>query len=156
VANFVRGLKKGTDDRYKCKLPLICFNYDGIGHFSNKCPHNKNKIHEEDGSNNKQTYKGKQTKNKVFKKSFCTKEDCSSSDEDEVSESETKRVLFMAIKESDKEDTEEEYEEVKFDYKEELLSAIEVIKREKKKNKKHQAELDKKEDIQNSNSEELK
>jgi hypothetical protein len=155
VANFVRRLKKGTDDRYKGKLPLICFNCDGIGHFSNKCPHKKNKIHEEDDSNNKQTYKGKRTKKKVFKKSFCTKEDCSSSDEDEVSESETERVLFMEIEDSDKEDTEEEYEEAEVDYREELLSAIEVIKREKKKNKKLQEELDKKEDIQNSNSEEL-
>jgi hypothetical protein len=37
---------------------------------------------------------------------------------------------------------------VEVDYQEELLSAIEVIKREKKKNKKLQAELDKKEDTQ--------
>jgi hypothetical protein len=142
-------------DRYKGKIPLICFNCDGIGHFSNKFPHKKKKIHEEDDSNNKQTYKGKRTKKKVFKKSFCTKEDYSSSDEDEVSESETERVLFMEIEDSDKEDTEEEYEEAEVDYREELLSAIEVIKREKKKNKKLQEELDKKEDIQNSNSEEL-
>jgi hypothetical protein len=32
VANFVRRLKKGTEDRWKGKLPLICFNCDGIGH----------------------------------------------------------------------------------------------------------------------------
>jgi hypothetical protein len=37
----------------------------------------------------KKTYKGKRTKKKVFKKSFCTKEENSLSDEDEVSESET-------------------------------------------------------------------
>ena len=35
------------------------------------------------------------------------------------------------------------------------MSSIEVVKREKKKNKKLKAELEKKEDIQNSNSEEL-
>jgi hypothetical protein len=52
----------------------------------------------------------------------------------------------MAVEDSDKEDSEEEYEEVEVDYREELFSAIEVIIREKKKNKKLQTELDKKED----------
>jgi hypothetical protein len=32
VANFVRRMKKGTE-KYRGKLPLICFNCDGIGHF---------------------------------------------------------------------------------------------------------------------------
>jgi hypothetical protein len=54
----------------------------------------------------------------------------------------------MVVEDFNKESTEEEYEEAKVDYKEELLSAIEVIKREKKKNKKLQEELDKKEDTQ--------
>ena len=89
----------------------------------------------------KHTYKGKRTTKKVFKKSLCTKEDISSSDEDEVNDSETGRVLFMAVKDSDKEDSEEEYEEAeegyeefeyeieeaKVDYQEELMCAIEVI-----------------------------
>jgi chromosome segregation ATPase len=66
----------------------------------------------------------------------------------------------MAVKDSDKEDSKEEYEEAKegyeevedeieeaeVDYREELMCAIEVIRREKKKNKKLQAELDKKKD----------
>jgi hypothetical protein len=161
VANFVKRLNKGTDDRNRGKLPLICFNCDGFGHFTNKCPHKK-KRNDEGYSKNKQTYKGKRTTNKVFKKSLCTKEDISSSDEDEVSHSETERVLFMAVEDSDKEESDEEYEEAKeeyeeveeeieeaeVDYREELLSAIEVIRREKMKNKKLQAELDKKEDAQ--------
>jgi phage FluMu protein Com len=88
VANFVKRLNKGTDDRYRGKLPLICFNCDGIGHFAKKCPHKK-KINDEGYSKDKHTYKGKRTTNKVFKKSLCTKEDISSSDEDEVSDSET-------------------------------------------------------------------
>jgi hypothetical protein len=88
VANFVRRLNKGTNDRYRDKISLICFNCDGIGHFSNKFPHNK-KRNDEGYSNNKQTYKGKRTTNKVFKKILCTKEDISSLDEDEVSDSET-------------------------------------------------------------------
>jgi hypothetical protein len=161
VANFVKRLNKGTDGRYRGKLPLICFNCDGIGHFANKCPYKK-KRNDEGYSKGKQTYKGKRTTKKVFKKILCTKEDISSSDEDEVSDSETERVLFMAVEDSDKEDSEEEYEEAEeeyeeveeeieeaeVDYREELMCAIEVIRREKKKNKKLQAELDKKEDTQ--------
>jgi hypothetical protein len=68
----------------------------------------------------------------------------------------------MAVEDSDKEDSEEEYEEAKeeyeeveeeieeakVDFREELMCAIEVIRREKKKNKKLQAEIDKKEDTQ--------
>jgi hypothetical protein len=110
VANFVKRLNKGTDNRYRGKLPLICFNCDGIGHFANKCPHKK-KRNDEGYSNNKQTYKGKRTTKKDFKKSLCTKEEISSSDEDEASDSETERVLFMAVEDSDKEDFEEKYEE---------------------------------------------
>ena len=48
---------------------------------------------------------------KFFKKNFCTKEDISSSDEDEVSGNETQRVLFMAVEDSNKEYSKEEYEE---------------------------------------------
>jgi hypothetical protein len=96
VANFVKRLNKGTDGRYRGKFPLICFNCDGIGHFVNKCSHNK-KRNDEGYSKGKQTYKDKRTTKKVFKKILCTKEDISSSDEDEVSDSETGRVLFMAV-----------------------------------------------------------
>jgi hypothetical protein len=101
VANFVKRLNKGTDRRYRGKLPLICFNCDGIGHFANKCSHKK-KRNDEGYSKNKQTYKGKITTKKVFKKILCTKEDISSSDEDEVSDSEIEIVLFMAVEDSDK------------------------------------------------------
>jgi hypothetical protein len=111
VANFVKRLKNGTNSRYRGKITLICFNCDGIGHFANKCPYKK-KRNDEGYSKGKQTYKVKRTTKKVFKKSLCTKEDISSSDEDEVSDSETKIVLFMAVEDSDKEESKEEYEEV--------------------------------------------
>jgi hypothetical protein len=142
VANFVKRLNKGTNGRYRGKLHSICFNCDGIGHFDNKCPHKK-KRNDEGYSKGKHTYKGKRTTKKVFKKILCTKEDISSSDEDEVSGSETRRVIFMAVKDFDKEEyeeVEEEIEEAEVDYREELMCAIEVIIREKKKNKKLQAE----------------
>jgi hypothetical protein len=58
VANFVKRLNKGTNNRYRGKLTLICFNCDGIGHFSNKCPHTK-KRNDEGYSKGRQTYKGK-------------------------------------------------------------------------------------------------
>jgi hypothetical protein len=142
VANFVKILNKGTNGGYRGKLPLICFNCDGIGHFSKKCPHKK-KRNDEVYSKGKHTYKGKRTTKKYFKKILCIKEDISSSDEDEINDSETRRVLFMAVKDSDKEDFEEEYEEAKegyeevedkieeaeVNYREELMCAIEVIRR---------------------------
>jgi hypothetical protein len=154
VANFIKRLNKGTNGRYRGKIHLICFNCDGIGHFANKCPHKK-KRNDEDYSKGKHTYKGKRTTKNVFNKTLYTKEDISSSDEYEVSDNEIGRVLFMAVKDSDKEDSEEEYEEAeeqceeeikeaKVDYREELMFTIEVIRREKKTNKKLQVELDKK------------
>jgi hypothetical protein len=111
-------------------------------------------------SKGKNSYKGRITTHKVFKKSLCTKEDISSSDEDEVSDSDIGRVLFMEVKDYEKQDSKEDYEEaeeeyeeveeeieeVEVEYQEELICAIEVIKREKKKNKKLQVELDKKKD----------
>jgi hypothetical protein len=91
--------------------------------------------------------KVKELQRKFSRKKKFTKEDISSSDEDEVSDSETGRVLFMVVEDSDKEDSKEEYEEayeeeieeVEVDFREELMSSIEVIRREKKKNKKLQA-----------------
>ena len=41
VANFVKRLNKGTNNRYRGNIPLIFFNCDGIDHFANKCPHKK-------------------------------------------------------------------------------------------------------------------
>jgi hypothetical protein len=110
VANFIKILNKGTNGRHRGNLPLIFFNCDGIGHFSNKCPHKK-KINDEGYSKGRQTYKCKRTTKKFFKKNICTKEDISSLDEDEVSDSETGRVLFMTVEDSDKENSKEEYEE---------------------------------------------
>jgi hypothetical protein len=101
VANLIKRLNKGTNSRYRGKIHLICFNCDGIGHFANKCPHKK-KRNDKGYSKGRQTYKGKRTTKKVFKKNFCIQEDISSSDEDEVGDSETGRVLFMAVEDSDK------------------------------------------------------
>jgi hypothetical protein len=66
-------MKKGTNDKYRGNLPLICFNCDVISHFANKCPHKKNKKNEEDDSNRKQIYKGKRTNLFFSRKSFAPK-----------------------------------------------------------------------------------
>jgi hypothetical protein len=71
VVIFVKRLKKGTNGRYRGKLPLILFNCDGIGHFANKCPHKK-KRNDKGYSKGKHTYKGIRTTKKIFKNSLCT------------------------------------------------------------------------------------
>jgi hypothetical protein len=88
VSIFSRRLNKGTDGRYRGKIPLICFNCDGIVHFDKKFPHKK-KRNDEGDSKIRQTYKGKRTTKKVFNKNLCTKEDISSSDEHEFIDNET-------------------------------------------------------------------
>jgi hypothetical protein len=49
----------------------------------------------------------KEPQRNVFTKILSTKEDISSSDEDEVSDSEIERFIFMVVEDSDKEDTKE-------------------------------------------------
>jgi hypothetical protein len=117
VANFVKRLNKGTNGKYRGNIPLNCFNCDGIGHFANKCPHKK-KRNDEGYSKGNQTYKCKRTTKKFSKKTLCNKEDISSSDEDEVSDSETERVLVMEVEDSDKEESKEKYEEAEEGYEE--------------------------------------
>jgi hypothetical protein len=72
VANFVRRLNKGTDDRYRGKLPLICFNCDGIGLFSNKCPHKKREMMKVTQKENKHI-KEKELQRKFSRKSYVPK-----------------------------------------------------------------------------------
>jgi hypothetical protein len=62
----------------------------------------------------------------------------------------------MAVEEFDKEDTEEEYEEAEVDYREELVTSIEVIRRENRKNKKLQAELAEQEEGRHSRTREYR
>jgi hypothetical protein len=151
MANFVRKLKKGTN-KYKGMIPLKCFNCGGIGHFSSKCPHKNKYSDEEEASKRENKYqKGNKRRNKrkLFKKSFYSKEDSSSSEkEDNDSDNDSERVLFMEVEYDSKEEGE-------VNLKVELISALEELRKERKKNKSLKAELKMKEGSQNSNSEEI-
>jgi hypothetical protein len=125
--------------------------------FLSKCPYAKNidSDEEESPKKEKKYQKGdkKRNKKKFFKKILYSREDSSSSDEDDDSDSDSERVLFMAL-ENDKEYYEEEGE---VDLEAELINALSEIKRERKKNKSLKEELIKlKEGSQNpKNSEEV-
>jgi hypothetical protein len=85
MANFIRKLKKGTN-KYKCMLPLKCFNCGGIGHFASKWPHKNKYSDEEEASKREKKYqKGNKRRNKckLFKKTFYSKEENSSLEKDD-------------------------------------------------------------------------
>jgi hypothetical protein len=90
ITNFIRKSRRDTG-KYKGKLPLKCFNCGKIGHFPAKC--------------------GNIVGNKINIKNKClySREDNSSSKEDDDSDSESERVLFMALE--NQEVDKEEYEE---------------------------------------------
>ena len=72
MANFIKRLNKGTNGRYRGKLPLICFNCDGIGHFFNKCPHKK-KRNDEGYSKGNTHIKAKELQRKISRKDYASK-----------------------------------------------------------------------------------
>ena len=85
-------MKRGTC-KYKGKIPLVCFNYGEIGHFSTKCSHKNNTSTKWNKGQRNFNYQGKK---KGFKKKFLSKEDSSTSEKESGSDEENKeRVLFM-------------------------------------------------------------
>jgi hypothetical protein len=153
MANFVMKLKNETN-KYKGKFPFKCFNYGKIGHIDDKCPYAKNKENDEEELPKKENkYKKrdkKRNKNKFFKKSFYSKEDSSSSNEVDDSDSDSKNALFLAY-ENDEEDYEEEDE---VDLEVELIDALRKLKKERKKNNHSRKNYSSKKRSQISNSEE--
>jgi hypothetical protein len=131
MENFVRKLKRGTE-KYKGMLPSKCFNCGKIGNFTNKFPYYKktNSDEKEDPKEVNKYQKGNgKDKREVFKKKFNSREDNFSSDEDDESNSDLERVLFMDTNNL------KNNEEGEVDLEAELFNTLTELKKERKKNK---------------------
>ena len=162
-ANFVRKLKRGTT-KYKGKLPLKFFECDRIGHFSSRCPNkgNPNNTDENRYKKNKRYQKNKKGNNGRYdmKKNLYTKENNNSSDDDDSdSDNESERVLFLAMDAKEVSiDHDESKEEGEVELEAKLISSLEELHKEWKKNKLLKKELSRiRQDIQDcTSSKELK
>ncbi|XP_042518445.1 uncharacterized protein LOC122092169 [Macadamia integrifolia] len=103
IAYLARKLKKDRG-KYKGKLPLKCFNCDGIGHFSSKCPKNDKLSDSEDEDAQESKFKkGKKKfipKRRNFKKKSLISKKCKSSLEESSKDyneldDELSETLFM-------------------------------------------------------------
>ena len=143
----MRNLKRGIG-KYKGKLPLKCFECGRIGHFSSKCPYAKNPNSDDENNCKKnksfQNYKKGNNGRFAKRKHFYSKEDSNSSDDDSDSDNDFEKVIFMAIdtKEATN-DHEGSKEEGEVDLEAELISALEELNKERKKNKLLKKELSK-------------
>ncbi|XP_043702115.1 uncharacterized protein LOC122652439 [Telopea speciosissima] len=149
-ANFVRKLLRSTG-KYKGKLPLNCFDCGVIGHFASKCPNRRKKFdEEEDEPKKKKRYQKKEftsLKYRLKKRSLITKRDSDSSDTDldEDSDGAYSQDLFMAYqdkgiekqvtKKEDKFD-DDDLLEAELNLEVELMSALDDLDDERRKNKK--------------------
>ena len=116
-ALFVSKLKKGTR-KYKGKIPLKCFNYGRIGHFSHKWSYPK----QEEGDHEESCcHKGK-NKFKKKKKNFYSKEE---SEDEEMSEDE--EILFIGTTNSN--------EELEVDIEAQYMAVVDEIEICRKRNK---------------------
>ncbi|XXG85802.1 hypothetical protein AAC387_Pa11g0820 [Persea americana] len=133
-AQFVRNLKKGSNGKYKGKLPFKCFNCAGVGHFVAKCP-----LKDDDND----SYTGKSQWKKSFSKKGKTKSfisqhnDSTSETSDDDHSVESTEALFMVTVEEKEEGivTEEDDDDVNLE--EELIAALDELSMERKIGKKN-------------------
>jgi hypothetical protein len=154
-ANFIKKLQKGSG-KYKGKLPFKCFNCGRIRHFANKCPYPKKEDSDDEEAYNQKYHKRdkSQYKKKFYKKkkNLYSKEDNSSSDMSEDDE----ELLFMGMKNNDVDNNEANYEdEGEVNLEEELISALEELRKYKKKNKSLREQLSEYEEAQKSREREV-
>ena len=88
----MRKLKRRSR-KYKGKLPFKCFNCGKIGHFASKCPYVKRLDSNEE---NEKKYKKRNTKF-IKRKSLYSKEDISSSHEEDDSDGDSRKVIFVDL-----------------------------------------------------------
>jgi hypothetical protein len=154
-ANFIKKLQKGSG-KYKGKLPFKCFNCGRIRHFANKCPYPKQEDSDDEEAYNQKDHKRDkdQYKKKFYKKkkNLYSKEDISSSDMSE----DDGELLFMGMKNNDVDNNEANYEdEGEVNLEEEFISALEELRKYKKKNKSLREQLSEYEEAQKSREREV-
>lgn len=136
VSKFVRKLKRGSD-QYKEKLPLKCFNYGKVGHFTANCSHKETDVVEsrefgrslgKDSERNdyRRGRRGYRNQNSLYTSEDDTTDDENASEDDDH-ENNRKVNLFMELDRPTDEDEEEEDIEAEVDLESELISALEEL-----------------------------
>jgi hypothetical protein len=106
---------------------LKCFNCGKIGNFSNKYPYdNKSDSDEEEDPKKEKKYQNGNTKDKrkLFMKNIYSREDSSSYDEDNESDNDLEKLIFMA-RENQTRNSNISKEEGEFDLRAGLINALE-------------------------------
>ena len=143
----MRKLKRRTG-KYKGKLPLKSFKCGRIGHFASKCPYKINPNNDDEKNCNKniifQKYKKENNGRSAKSKNIYSREDINSSNDDSNSDNDSKKVLFMAMDTKETTgDHDESKEEGEVDLEAKLISALEELHKERKKNRLLKEELSK-------------
>ncbi|KAJ8620365.1 hypothetical protein MRB53_028894 [Persea americana] len=124
---------KGSNEKYKGKLPFKCFNCGGVGHFVAKCP-----LKEDDND----SYTGKSQWKKSFSKKGKTKSfisqhnDSTSETSDDDHFAESTEALFVVTVEEKEEGIVAEEDDADVNLEEELIAALEELSVERKTGKK--------------------